>query len=128
MDNDGNDTLDCHFLVLACHIFDTYNISEIKQRIVKYTETVELINAHCLNVRYHKAVWALAMATSPDWYGDPLSDCLQNSMLVVALMYRPQFARASVHVPDTLRVAAHDGWQSFLGLSHQRRLIKLPNS
>ena len=70
----------------AYRIFDTNDEQVIRQALVKYTETVELIHARCPTMRYEIADWALAMALSPEWYAGALTDRLQNSMLVSALM------------------------------------------
>jgi hypothetical protein len=68
-------------------ILDKTDEKELKESLIKYTETVEL-----LTIRYpamgfaEKVDWSMAMALSPEWYGDGLNNRLQNAMLVSALL------------------------------------------
>ena len=74
------------FLPKIRRILDKKDEQEIKDCLVKYTETIELIHARYPNMGHVRADWALAMALSPDWYGEALSTRLQNAMLVSALL------------------------------------------
>lgn len=78
--------LDEDFYDAACRALDSTDKTVIRERLIKYTEIIELINARCATERYEIADWALAMAMAPDWYGDKLAQRLQNSMLVSALL------------------------------------------
>eukprot|EP00600_Ochromonadales_sp_CCMP1393_P009322 CAMPEP_0174962058 /NCGR_PEP_ID=MMETSP0004_2-20121128/4577_1 /TAXON_ID=420556 /ORGANISM="Ochromonas sp., Strain CCMP1393" /LENGTH=278 /DNA_ID=CAMNT_0016210557 /DNA_START=198 /DNA_END=1034 /DNA_ORIENTATION=+ len=68
------------------HIFDKVDTQEIKDAIVKYTETICLMDALNPGMGSARKDWALAMALSPEWYSDHLETRLQNSMLVSALL------------------------------------------
>jgi hypothetical protein len=67
-------------------VFDRSDLEEIKKCLVKYAETIELIHCRYPNMGTIRADWALAMALAPEWYGDDLSNRIQNSMLVSALL------------------------------------------
>lgn len=67
-------------------IFDRTDLTEIKGCIIKYSETLELVNCRYPNMGPARSDWALAMALAPEWYGDELTTRLQNSMVVSALL------------------------------------------
>lgn len=60
--------------------------SEIKEALLTYSETIEIIHSRFPNYGPSRADWAFAMAMSPEWYGDKLTERLQNSMLLSALL------------------------------------------
>lgn len=67
---------------------DKCSLEALKNALVLYTETIELINSRFEKTmsRDDRANWALAMAMNPEWYGSAFSDRLQNTMLVSALL------------------------------------------
>jgi hypothetical protein len=68
-------------------ILDKTDEEELKDSLVKYAETVELLNARYPAMGFAERVdWAMAMALSPEWYGEGLTTRLQNAMLVSALL------------------------------------------
>lgn len=67
-------------------ILDMKEEDKINDALMTYSEIVEVIHAYWPNWGPSRAEWALAMAMSPEWYGDDLSSRLQNSMLVSALL------------------------------------------
>jgi hypothetical protein len=68
-------------------ILDKTDEQEVKDSLVKYAETVELLNIRYPAMGFAERVdWAMAMALSPEWYGEGLTTRLQNAMLVSALL------------------------------------------
>ena len=91
--NTPTDTCSCwseskikEFLPKARRILDRKDEQEIKDCLVRYAEMIELIHSRYPTMGPARAEWALAMALSPDWYGEGLTTRLQNSMLVSALL------------------------------------------
>jgi hypothetical protein len=81
---EGGDTKAFHARLRR--VFDRSDLEEIKKCLLKYAETVELIHCRYPDMGPIRADWALAMAMAPEWYGDDLSNRIQNSMLVSALL------------------------------------------
>ena len=77
---------DCDYLRKLRRATNISHEGEIKVALIKYAKTIELIISRYPNMGKERADWALAMALSPEWYGDVLTDRLHNSMLVSALL------------------------------------------
>jgi len=92
-------------------ITDKIDEQEIKDCLVKYAETIELIHVRYPNMGHERADWALAMALSPEWYGDALTDRLQNSMLVSALLLT---VTAAYFVEPPLENNDTDSYRTFI--------------
>jgi hypothetical protein len=74
------------FIPKLRRILDRTDAQEMKDCLVKYAETVELIHSRYPDMGPERADWAVAMALSPEWYGEELSNRLQNAMVVSALL------------------------------------------
>lgn len=92
-------------------ILDKTDEKEIKDSLVKYAETIELIHSRYPNMGHERADWALAMALSPEWYGEALTTRLQNSMLVSALLLT---VTASVFMEPPLDNKESDSYRCFV--------------
>ncbi|KAJ1397481.1 hypothetical protein B484DRAFT_259543, partial [Ochromonadaceae sp. CCMP2298] len=96
---------------------DKTDVAEIKEALVKYTETVAQVEARFPAITGNDRIsWAIAMALSPEWYGEGLNNRIQNSMLVSALLLT---VTASIFVyppsqPESFAAYRCVGYFSFL--------------
>lgn len=108
-------------------LLDKKDEEEIKQALITYSETIELIYCRYPNFGTASANWALAMAMSPEWYGEALSNRLQNSMLVSALLLTVT-AAYFLEPPETIHPkdsAAFRGFIYLTGFSNMLFLLSI---